>query len=726
MRFTYSTVNCRTEPLGELAVYSFEIGLYLSIMNSLLSTTDLIIFFGSLLAVMGMGLWAGRKEDSSEDYFLAGRSTRWWGVAGSIFGSNVSANHIVGMMGVGFAVGFAQSHFEITAIAGLLMLCYFFLPVYRKLNVYTLSDYLSRRYDDRSRISYALIMVIIMVVIQMVPGFYIGSRSINILLQGDTGRKAVAEAIFSEDGEFSEVKVLHGGEKYGSAPEVLVNNEKADFLEATVGDGKVETVGVISPPPDSLSAPLNISFAGGNSENPEISPGDVDPFNYKLGILIMALVTGTYVILGGLKAVIITDVIQSVLLLLAGLLVAFITFSQPEIGGWANLIARDLGAEGVERFHLYNASNHPALPWTGVLSGLMILHFYYWGTNQFIVQRALSAVSDKEAKMGIIAAGFFKLLIPFFSIGTGIAAFYLFKDRNLEVAQDAVFIKLLTELIAPIGFGLVGLIAAGMIGAILSSLDSMMNSAATIMTFDLYKKYISPEADDRKLISIGRVWIITFIVLAGFITIYTMDPNSKDSFFLHVAKHQGNLIAGVVVAFFLGMCWKRATAAGGVAAIIAGVIFSYSIPVLYGNMAEGNQILIDLFGEKLNFMHGAFLSAILSILVHILVSLKTQPDQEKGKLTWTGLQIFSPQELSVFVKTLLFCVAVYATLAILVVIGTISPTIAALIGSVWTFGCFYISASRKSKQAGVAVYQEDRFWAGGLAGCAIFMLFYFF
>ena len=694
-------------------------------MNSLLSTTDLIIFFGSLLAVMGMGLWAGRKEDSSEDYFLAGKSTRWWGVAGSIFGSNVSANHIVGMMGVGFAVGFAQSHFEITAIAGLLMLCYFFLPVYRKLNVYTLSDYLSRRYDDRSRISYALIMVIIMVVIQMVPGFYIGSRSINILLQGDTGRKAVAEAIFSEDGEFSEVEVLHGGEKYGSAPEVLVNNEKADFLEATIVDGKVETV-VIFSPPDSLSAPLNISFAGGNSENPEISPGDVDPFNYKLGILIMALVTGTYVILGGLKAVIITDVIQSVLLLLAGLLVAFITFSQPEIGGWANLMARDLGAEGVERFHLYNASNHPALPWTGVLSGLMILHFYYWGTNQFIVQRALSAVSDKEANMGIIAAGFFKLLIPFFSIGTGIAAFYLFKDRNLEVAQDAVFIKLLTELIAPIGFGLVGLIAAGMIGAILSSLDSMMNSAATIMTFDLYKKYINPEADDRKLISIGRVWIITFIVLAGFITIYTMDPNSKDSFFLHVAKHQGNLIAGVVVAFFLGMCWKRATAAGGVAAIIAGVIFSYSIPVLYGDIAEGNQTLIDLFGEKLNFMHGAFLSAILSILVHILVSLKTQPDQEKGKLTWTGLQIFSPQELSVFVKTLLFCVAVYATLAILVVIGTISPTIAALIGSVWTFGCFYISASRKSKQAGVAVYHEDRFWAGGLAGCAIFMLFYFF
>ena len=695
-------------------------------MNSLLSTTDLIIFFGSLLTVMGMGLWAGRKEDSSEEYFLAGKSTRWWGVAGSIFGSNVSANHIVGMMGVGFAVGFAQSHFEITAIAGLLMLCYFFLPVYRKLNVYTLSDYLSRRYDDRSRVSYALIMVIIMVVIQMVPGFYIGSRSINILLQGDTGRKAVAEAVFSQNGKLSEVKILHGGEKYGSSPQVLVNNEKADFLEASIIDGKVNKVGLTSTPPESLSQTLKISFAGGNLENPEISPGDVDPFNYKLGILIMALVTGTYVILGGLKAVIVTDVIQSVLLLLAGLLVAFITFSQPEIGGWANLMARDQGAEGVERFHLYNASNHPALPWTGVLSGLMILHFYYWGTNQFIVQRALSAISDKEAKMGIIAAGFFKLLIPFFSIGTGIAAYYLFKDRNLEVAQDAVFIKLLTELIAPIGFGLVGLIAAGMIGAILSSLDSMMNSAATIMTFDLYKKYINPEADDRKLISIGRVWIIIFIVLAGFITIYTMDPNSKDSFFLHVAKHQGNLIAGLVVAFFLGMCWKRATAAGGVAAIIAGVVFSYSVPEIYSSFVDGNQTLKNLFGEKLNFMHGAFISAILSALVHILVSLNTQPEQEKSKLTWTGLQIFTPQELSVFIKTLLFCLVVYATLATLVVMKTISPTIAALIGSVWTVRCFYISALYKSREVGLAIYQEDRLWAGGLAGCAIFMLFYFF
>ena len=697
-------------------------------MDSLLSPTDLLIFFGSLILVMLTGLWVGRKENSSEEYFLAGKGTRWWGVAGSIFGSNVSANHIVGMMGVGFAVGFAQSHFEITAIAGLLMLCYFFLPVYRKLNVYTLSDYLSQRYDDRSRVSYALIMVIIMVVIQMVPGFYIGSRSINILLQGDTGRKAVAEAVVTDGGLLRELVILHGGEKYECPPRILLNGHEAPFLEVKIEKGRVTSILLPQAQPKLYdpARPPHVSFMGGRLQAPDLAPGDVDPFNYKLGIIIMAFITGAYVILGGLKAVIITDVIQSVLLLLAGLLVAFITFSQPEISGWANLMSRDLGTEGVERFHLYNASNHPDLPWTGVLSGLMVLHFYYWGTNQFIVQRALSAKSGKEARMGIIAAGFLKLLIPFFSIGTGIAAYYLFKDRNIEVAQDAVFIKLLTELISPIGYGLVGLIAAGMIGAILSSLDSMMNSAATIMTFDLYRKFINREASDQKLIQIGRCWIIAFIVIAAFITIVTMDPNSKDSFFLHVAKHQGNLVAGVVIAFLVGMLWKGATATGGVACIIAGVLFSYSVPLLYIEIAKDNPWLVQLFGPKLNFMHGAIVSAALSTLVHILVSHRTQTHSQSANLTWVGLGIFTKEQLMVFGKIMLLTLSIFAGLAICIDQGNLIPNQAAFIGSIWTFFCFLLAARQKAKEVKASVLKEDRLWAGLLAACAVFMLFSFY
>ena len=133
-----------------------------------------------------------------------------------------------------------------------------------------------------------------------------------------------------------------------------------------------------------------------------------------------------------------------------------------------------------------------------------------------------------------------------------------------------------------------------------------------------------------------------------------MDPNSQDSFFLHVAKHQGNLIAGVVIAFTLGMLWKGATAAGGIAAIISGVIFSYGIPPIYAYFAQNNETLINLFGTKLNFMHGAFISALLSLVVHLVVSRMTHADPEKAKLTWIGLGIFTPEQFVVLGKTLAY------------------------------------------------------------------------
>ena len=509
---------------------------------------------------MALGLWAGRNESSSKDYFLAGRNVRWWGVAGSIFGSNISANHMVGMMGVGFTLGFAESHFEITAIAGLLLLCYCFLPVYRKLNIYTLSDYLSRRYDDKSRVAYSVIMVLIITMVMMLPAFYIGSRSVNFLL--------VDQAHINE------------------------------VLKASAG-GVAQTI-------------------------------EIDKTYYILGVLIMALVTGVYTIVGGLKAVIVTDVLQSVLMLAGALIVAWFTFNSVEIGGWDGM--RALDAKGKDLVHLYLPSDHPQRPWTGMLSGLMVLHFYYWGTNQFIVQRALAARSDEEARLGIISAGFFKLLIPFFAIGCGIAAWYYYADKAQVVAQDAVFMELLGDLVAPVGFGLVGLIAAGVIGAILSSIDSMLNSGATIMTMDVYKRYMNPDASEKKLISTGRLWVLIFLIAAALLTIFTMDPNSEDSFFLQIASHQSKLVAGVVVAFFLGMCWKRATGAGGLAAIFCGVAFSYGLPYLYPHIAS--EAVIKTFGEKLNFMHRVFVAAVIAFIVHIVVSLMTQPSKEKAKFTW--------------------------------------------------------------------------------------------
>ena len=149
-----------------------------------LTTLDIVIFLASIVLIMAVGLWTGRKEKDTEDFFLAGHGVPWWGVAGSIFGTNVSANHLVGMMGVGYSIGFAQAHFEIGAVGGLLLLCYVFLPLYRRMGIYTLSEYLGRRYDERSRVAYAITILVFIALIHMVIAFYIGSRSMLFLLRG--------------------------------------------------------------------------------------------------------------------------------------------------------------------------------------------------------------------------------------------------------------------------------------------------------------------------------------------------------------------------------------------------------------------------------------------------------------------------------------------------------------------------------------------------------------
>ena len=627
--------------------------------GSFLTTLDFVVFFGSLLGVMALGLWAGRNESSTKDYFLAGRNVRWWGVAGSIFGSNISANHMVGMMGVGFTLGFAESHFEITAIAGLLLLCYCFLPVYRKLNIYTLSDYLSRRYDDKSRVAYSVIMVLIITMVMMLPAFYIGSRSVNFL---------------------------------------LVDQEHInDVLKASAG-GEAQTI-------------------------------QIDKTYYVLGVLIMALVTGVYTIVGGLKAVIVTDVLQSVLMLAGALIVAWFTFG--EVGGWGGM--RTLDAEGKDLMHLYLPSDHPQRPWTGMLSGLMVLHFYYWGANQFIVQRALAAKSDKEARVGIITAGFVKLLIPFISIGTGIAAYYVFAERmpGVQVAGDTAFPLLLREVVAPVGIsGLVGLVAAGLIGAILSSVDSMMNSAATLITFDFYKRFVNPQATDQQLIRMGRVLIGVMVVGCALLTIVVFDPNTKQLFFTYVASHQSKLVGGVVVAFAVGMLWKGATAAGGFASIITGVVVSYAVVPVYGATLGKTEFFSGMFGSSLNFFHGVFVAAIFAVLANIIVSKMTQADEQKSSLTFVGLGVFTEASLHILITKATLSLLVYALLGFVMWQEIAAPLVAALVASTWTWLMFIntelqslLTASAEDRARNLI--REDKFWGGLLAACAIFMLYYF-
>ena len=507
-----------------------------------LTAIDIAIFLLSILAVLAVGLWAGRKEESADDFYLAGKNVPWWGVAGSIFGTNVSAEHLVGMLGIGYSIGFAQAHFEYGAIAALLVLAFVFLPLYRGMGLYTLSEYLTRRYDGRSGVLYSAFNILTIVIVRMALGFYIGARALSYLLDG------------------------------------------TDLA-----------------------------------------------IDYSTGILIFAVVTATYTIAGGLKAVIWTDVMQSTLLLLAGVFVAALVFGQPEVGGFGGLLAKDAAMPAAEqKFHLYLPIDHPQLPWTGVFTGLLIIHVFYWSTNQFIAQRALAARSEFDARMGILAAGYLKLLIPFVSIATGVAAGYLFEARladgelaALPLPDDAF--PLLVRMIVPAGYGLVGLITAGLIGAILSSIDSMMNSGATLFTFDFYRRYLDPDASERRLILVGRISIVAFVAIAAAIaaSIYTED--AADNFFLKVPAQMGHVVPGIAVAFLGGVLWRRATATAAFWALLASPVFSLLIELGYGAWAGGSSplaaALAEYLGPQLNFLHRTAMTALFALIALVGISL---------------------------------------------------------------------------------------------------------
>jgi len=698
-------------------------------MGEFFTPFDLVVFFVSLIGAMAVGLIAGRKEETSEDYFLAGRSIPWWGVAGSIFGTNVSANHLVGMMGVGFSVGFAQSHFELGAVFGLLALCYLFLPVYRRLKIFTLSEYLGRRYGDSSRLLYAVIMVVIMVGVQMVPGLYIGARTICFMLGGE----AVQE--------------------HHLPAERLVGDDDDRPADATADQAAGDNADEIANEGVRIETRVNMTY-------------------YVVCVIGLALVAAGYTIVGGLKAVVWTDVIQSFLLLAAGIGVAVLTFDK--IGGWSGMINRDM--QGAGKMHLYLPSDHPQLPWTGVFTGLLAMHCFYWGTNQFIVQRALGARSDRDAQLGIVAAGFLKLLIPFFAIGTGVAAFYLFDEHRpgQTVDPDTAF-PVLVQMVVPVGYGIIGLISAGLIGAILSSIDSMMNSAATIVTVDVYQRYIKPEATERELLRTARITIAVFVTLAAVMAILVLDPNSKKNFFLQIADYQNYLTPGILVAFVLGIVWKRGTAAAAVVTICAGVFFSWAAvefydaqfgmdATVYGvatqqqeldevavsalpdsmqsmtnlqrrnsikQQAAGMTAVTQALGPSLNFFHRVVVVILLSTLVYVAVSLCGRFDEEKGRLTWTDLGGHAAGDLRRLLVKTIGAVALFAILGFGVYREVVTPLVAGVIAATVTLIlCLTgIRSSGSDPQSGTGIgpwLTNDRAWGALLCALAVFLHFYFY
>jgi len=317
-------------------------------------------------------------------------------------------------------------------------------------------------------------------------------------------------------------------------------------------------------------------------------------------VSILALLAGGYTVMGGLKAVIITDAVQAVLLQIGAIVIAVVAFIK--IGGNFDAVRE---VTGPEMLSLIRPASDPTMPWTGLVLGVPLLGFYYWCTNQYMVQRVLSAKSTQHGRLGALFAGSLKLPVLFIMVLPGAMARVLYP--NLQNA-DMVYPTMMFDML-PVG--LLGLVMAGFFAALMSQLDSTLNAASTLVTMDFVKRW-KPEMTSEKLMKVGR-WV-TFVFMI-FAAAWAPQITKFGGLFQYLQNVLSYLTPPVIAVFLLGLFWKRANAQGAFVSLISGLVIS--IFFLVGNVTG--------FLPQIHFLHVAFILTVFSGAIHVVVSLMTAP-----------------------------------------------------------------------------------------------------
>lgn len=584
-----------------------------------LNSIDMMVLGALIFLMVFTAIKKSGTKQNAENYFMANHALKWWSVAGSIYGTNVSLSQIIGMLGIGYSIGFAQSHYEILAIPAILLLCYLFIPIYRKANLFTLSGFLEKRYGPLARLLYAVIILCIILIL-LVGGLYIGSRQLGLLF----------------------------------------------------------TTNAIS---------------------------------YWQGILLIAMISCLLVFFGGMASVVAAENMITVLMVLAVITVGYCTLSQPEINGIGGLLQLDRSLPiADQKMHLYLPHHHPDLPWTGVFSGLLVLHGFFWTTNQFEVQRVLAARSNKDAILGAVAAGLLKLSIPFFSIASGVAAAYLFRYKyQLTTVQPDDAFLLLMQQVVPKGFGLVGLILAGFTAAIFSSIYSMLNSASTVFAIDIYRPYLNKQATDKELVMAGRLAVLGLCGLGVGLALVSFEPTSGGNFFLTLSKNTSYLKPGIVSAFLLGICWRKTTAQSAITVILLSPIIGLGVEFTYQLITNGS----------LNFLHRVFISFTVCLLIQFLMSVKHKTN---GDLLVTNtLQV----DVRPMMRWGLYIVITPIILLLFVITKIIEHHTAGWLAGISVLIVFILKWKHRKPFSNEKLFQSDLLYSGLLAAITVWILFYF-
>jgi solute:Na+ symporter, SSS family len=472
------------------------------------------------LLTFGVAIVAGLRERkggaTSTNYFLAGRDSGWFIIGGSLFASNIGSEHLVGLAGTGAASGFAVGQFEILASLVLMVLGWVFVPFYLTSGVFTMPEFLERRYSSGARWYLAIISIIAYVLTKI------------------------------------SVTIAAGG----------------IVFEALMG------------------------------------------INFWTGALVVVVITGIYTIFGGLRAVLYTDLMQMFVLIGGAVTVTVMGLSAA--GGWTAMAAQ----VPPSFLSLWRPMSDPDFPWTGILFGAPILGVWYWCTDQFIVQRVLAAKNQSEARRGTIFAGFLKLLPLFIFVLPGLVAYTLVQQGKLQLpASDQALPALVTALL-PVG--LKGLVVAGLLAALMSSLSSVFNSTSTLVTIDVYKK-LKPETSEKQLVLVGQV-STAILVGFGLLWIPIMKLVSAQ-LYQYLQSVQAYISPPIAAVFLLGIMWKRVNAQGAMASLLTGFVLGVLRLVLELNKASLDGVLLSY--ASINFLHFAIVLFVICSLVLVGVSLMT-------------------------------------------------------------------------------------------------------
>jgi len=499
---------------------------------------DWIVLGLFFLGLVGIIVWVLRqKEKDTSDYFLAGRDATWIAIGASIFASNIGSEHLVGLAGSGAESGMAMAHWEMHGWV-ILMLGWLFVPFYARSKVFTMPEFLEKRYNPQARSFLSVISIVSYVLTKVAVTVYAGG--------------VVFKDVFNID---------------------------------------------------------YVSFFGYNVDFFWVSA---------IGLVVL---TGLYTTFGGMKAVLYTSVLQTPILLIGS--IAILVIGLIKIGGWNELmeIARaNVTVHGDEMTSLMRSHNDPDFPWTGVILGSAIIGFWYWCTDQFIVQRVLSGRDMTQARRGAIFGAYLKLTPVFIFLIPGMIAYAMNQKGMLTLeSSDAAFSTLVKELL-PIGFK--GVVIGGILAALMSSLASLFNSSAMLFTVDFYQKY-RPNASDKHYVIVGKIATVVIVIL-GILWIPVMKGLGK-VLYEYLQEVQSLLAPGIAAVFLLGILSKRTTPSAGFYGLVIGFLLGMIrlvINIFKGSIAEGTTVH-DIFIAMNTYHYEGIIFAIVIILM-ILISYFTE------------------------------------------------------------------------------------------------------